>query len=274
MIAEKESLIVNELELGTGAAISSVAVLNGLRQGLRVWFSDLDEKHGPIAELRPYGLRGHQVRLFFGDFSGAVIRQIKDASYEDVQLSRALISSISADVGVEIKGQEISDWLVTDGSFQVTAKVRNPKYIDEDSEIVDVCREVIVPLMAAMAELIGYDIVEHLPIDDENNIEGAVAQSVVKRRERNPRNRLLCIRIHGEQCKVCGLEPKIVYGEFCSIIEVHHLEPLALLSSPRAYDPVTDLVPLCPNCHRAVHKKRPIPFTVEELKDLMAAQND
>lgn len=68
MIAEKESLIVNELELGTGAAISSVAVLNGLRQGLRVWFSDLDEKHGPIAELRPYGLRGHHVSLFWRFF--------------------------------------------------------------------------------------------------------------------------------------------------------------------------------------------------------------
>ncbi|MGN2411905.1 hypothetical protein [Pseudomonas syringae] len=114
-------------------------------------------------------------------------------------MSRALISSISADVGIEIKGQGISDWLVTDGSFQVTAKVRNSKFIDEDLEVIDVCREVIVPMMAAMAELIGYDIVENTPVVDEISFEGAVAQSVVKRRERNPRNRLLCIRTHGEK---------------------------------------------------------------------------
>lgn len=77
MIAEKESLIVNELELGTGAAISSVAVLNGLRQGLRVWFSDLDEKHGPIAELRPYGLRGHHVSLFLAIFRELLFVRLK-----------------------------------------------------------------------------------------------------------------------------------------------------------------------------------------------------
>lgn len=124
-------------------------------------------------------------------------------------------------------------------------------------------------MMAAMAELIGYDVIDE-PSDNEMPIfEGGISQSVVKRRERNPRNRLLCIRIHGEKCVICGCEPRRVYGEAGSIIEVHHLEPLASLTEPRPYDPRVDLVPICPNCHRAVHSRRPYPFGIEELRILM-----
>ncbi len=125
--------------------------------------------------------------------------------------------------------------------------------------------------MAAMAELIGYDVVEEDPEKAEvPAFEGAILESVVRRRERNPRNRLLCIRFHGEKCCACGLEPKLRYGDLAgAIIEVHHLEALSLLAEPRPYVPVADLVPLCPNCHRAVHTRRPVPLPVEELKSLL-----
>ena len=125
--------------------------------------------------------------------------------------------------------------------------------------------------MAAMAELIGYDVIEDLRHEEVPAYEGAILQSVVKRRERNPRNRLLCIRIHGERCFACGSEPRMTYGDAGSIIEVHHLEPLALLMESRPYDPRTDLVPLCPNCHRMVHTKRPIPLTMDDLKAILRA---
>ncbi len=108
--------------------------------------------------------------------------------------------------------------------------------------------------------------------DKQPNLEGAISRSVVNRRERNPRNRLLCIRIHGEVCTVCGLDPRVLYGDAGTIIEVHHLEPLALLVKPKPYDPCTDLVPLCPSCHRAVHTRRPIPLSIEELKALMGGR--
>ena len=57
MIAGKKDLILRELEEGTGAAIAAAVDISGLRSGLRIWFGDLDEKHGPVAELRPYGLK-------------------------------------------------------------------------------------------------------------------------------------------------------------------------------------------------------------------------
>lgn len=274
MIAGKKDLILRELEEGTGAAIAAAVDISGLRSGLRIWFGDLDEKHGPVAELRPYGLKGHSVGLSFGSFSGEVIGQIRRASPEDVQLARALIASIRPDIVVEISGQDISDWSVTSGSFRMTARIRDQDHPHEDVAIIAICREVIVPMMAAMAELIGYDVIEEEVDDEVPAFEGAVLQSVVQRRERNPRNRLLCIRINGERCVVCELEPRLVYGEAGSIIEVHHLEPVASLLEPRPYDPRTDLVPLCPNCHRALHTRRPIPFSIEELKTLRNGCHD
>lgn len=274
MIANKKSLIIRELEEGTGAAIAAKVDLSGIRSSLRIWFLDLDEKHGPVAELRPYGLKGHQVVLTFGNFSREVIAEIQKASPEDVQLARALVASMRVGVVVEITGQSVSGWKVIDGTFHMTATLRDLEYPFEDVAIVATCRDVIVPIMAAMAELIGYDIIEESVSNESKIFEGAILQSVINRRERNPRNRLLCIRIHGEKCKVCGVEPKMVYGEAGSIIEVHHLDPVASLTEPRPYDPLVDLVPLCPSCHRAIHTRKPFPYSIEELKSQMEVNND
>jgi len=269
MLAAKKDLILKELQEGTGAAMAAVADRTGLRTGLRIWFADLDEKHGPIAELRAYGLKGHRVDLTFGTFSSGILSQIKKALPEDVQLARALVASVGPEVELDISGQDQLTWSVTDGKFRMTAKIRELKYPDEDSTVIATCRAVIVPMMAAMAELIGYDVIEEEVSEEMAAYDGAILPSVVKRRERNPRNRLLCIRIHGEKCYACGCEPKTTYGDAGSIIEVHHLEPVSLLSEPRPYDPRTDLVPLCPNCHRAVHTKRPFPLSIEELRTVM-----
>lgn len=271
MISNKKELILRELEAGTGAAMAAAVDRTGLRSGLRIWFAELDEKHGPVAELRPFGLKGHRVELTFGSFSREVLKQIQNAAAEDIDLARALVGSIRKDVDIEIPGQTLSEWHITDGAFRLTATIRTLDDPQDEAVVVASCRDIIVPIMAAMAELIGYDIIEEVANDEAPAYEGAILQSVVKRRERNPRNRLLCIRIHGEKCIACGLEPRLRYGDAGSIIEVHHLEPLWLLTEPRPYDPSTDLVPLCPNCHRVVHTRRPIPIPIEELRGLIEA---
>lgn len=271
MIAAKEDLIRREIEQGTGARIGLSIDATGIFTAMRIWFSDLDERHGPVAELRLYGLRRHRVTLAFGSFSGAVLRQIANASPEDTRLAQALVSSITPDVEVDFGHQSREHWVVGDGAFRLIATIRHTENADDEAAIIRTCREVIVPIMAAMAELIGYDIVEDgIDATEEPAYEGAILESVVRRRERNPRNRLLCIRLHGEKCAACGLEPRRRYGDAPgAIIEVHHLEALSLLSEPKAYDPAVDLAPLCPNCHRAVHTRRPIPMTIEELRSVL-----
>lgn len=269
MISDRQDIIRMELEAGTGAAIGMAVDQSGTRTGLRLWFADLDERHGPVAELRPYGIRGYRVALGFGKFAGEVVRQIQAAGAEDVGLARALVASISPAVDLQISGHGRDDWHVDSGAFKITATARGLPD-DQDQAVAKVCQDVIVPLMAAMAELIGYDVIEEEEDEDRAHAhEGAILISTIRRRERNPRNRLLCIRLHGEKCACCGIEPRSVYGEAGSIIEVHHLEALSLLAVPRAYDPAIDLAPLCPNCHRAVHTRRPIPFSLSELQALM-----
>ncbi|MBE9640074.1 HNH endonuclease [Salipiger pacificus] len=268
MLSARQTLIREELEAGTGAAIGMAVDGSKSRTGLRIWFADLEERYGPVAELRPYGLKGYAVTLGFGAFAGEVVRRIAGAGAEDVHLARALVASIDSSVEVEVQGQEMADWKITTGDFRMTAIIRNlPR--DPEVALTEVSRDTIVPMMAAMAELIGYDVIEE---DDhgEPEYEGAELITTVRRRERNPRNRLLCIRLHGEVCACCGLDPRETYGVAGSIIEVHHLEPLSLLKEPRPYDPARDLAPLCPNCHRAVHTRRPEPWSLEELGELMA----
>ena len=267
MNATVRDIVRQEVAAGTGADIGVAIEAGGRRPTLRVWFADLSVNGGPVVEVIPHGLRGYQVCLGFGTFARQVIGTIKNASEEKLSVARALMSSISPDVVLDFGGQQQTSWQVTSSSFRVTATMRRPTKSPEDA-LTQLSRDVLVPMMSAIAELIGYDLLEEdalgLPA-----VEGAVHEAVVLRRERSPRNRLLCLRLHGERCLCCSLTPGRVYGNAGGIIEVHHLEPLAILSEPRPYNPATDLVPLCPNCHRAVHSRRPIPLSLDELRDLM-----
>jgi len=84
--------------------------------------------------------------------------------------------------------------------------------------------------------------------------------------ERNPRLRKQAIRIHGTACAVCGFNFAEKYGIFGEgYIEIHHLKPHSSIRGERAVDPRTDLIPLCSNCHRMIHKPDPM-LTIEELK--------
>jgi 5-methylcytosine-specific restriction protein A len=270
VIAVWEDIVRREIEACTGAAIGLSAKKDDRRTALRIWFADLDEKHGPVVELKPHGLNRYRAILEFGQSAGAVIRQMQRASHEDVQLARALVGSIGGDVDLDFGGQTKDGWKVPDRGFCITATARKASDASDEA-VARISREVVVPLMAAMAELIGYDVIEEDGTEDYA-VEGAILVSTIVRRERNPRNRLLCIRLHGERCACCGFEPRTLYGDAGGIIEVHHLEALSLLETPRPYDPAIDLAPLCPNCHRAVHTRRPFPLGIDELRVLMRCQ--
>jgi len=48
-------------------------------------------------------------------------------------------------------------------------------------------------------------------------------------------------------------------------IHVHHIKQLSDISEEYEVDPINDLVPVCPNCHAMLHKRKPA-FSVKELK--------
>lgn len=96
--------------------------------------------------------------------------------------------------------------------------------------------------------------------------EGASERVVLNKYERNPQARAACIAAHGTACTVCGIDFAKAYGpEFAGKIEVHHIVPLSEIGEEYVVDPINDLVPVCPNCHTALHSKKDGVYTVEEL---------
>ena len=84
--------------------------------------------------------------------------------------------------------------------------------------------------------------------------------------ERNPAARRECIRVHGTNCSVCGMNFEDEYGEIgIGYIEVHHLDPLGGSCGERMVNPADDMRPICPNCHAMIHSKDP-PLGIDELK--------
>lgn len=85
--------------------------------------------------------------------------------------------------------------------------------------------------------------------------------------ERSSKNREAAIRIHGTKCMICGFDFGQKYGELGKgYIEVHHIKPLATLEQEVVVNPETDLICVCANCHRMLHRFKNYIVTVEELK--------
>ena len=115
------------------------------------------------------------------------------------------------------------------------------------------------------------------PADPTQPVPGTVPAAEVSRVEVNryehsPDARRICIAHHGTSCAVCGFSFEVAYGDLGrDFIAVHHLVPVSRLDSSYELDPVTDLVPLCANCHAMAHHAVGTPRSVAELRRIMAA---
>lgn len=96
--------------------------------------------------------------------------------------------------------------------------------------------------------------------------EGGIKVYTAKRYERIAKYRNEAIVHHGTACMACDFDFAASYGALgAGYIEVHHAMPLAEYGI-RETDAKTDLIVLCANCHRMVHRKRDVCLTLEELQ--------
>ena len=159
------------------------------------------------------------------------------------------------------------------GRFEIKSKLRlnqNPTngymipYLDAIRDFVGICT---FPLIPAEVET-GTDVnreIDFLP-------EGALTKVMVNRYERSPKNRAACLAHYGFQCFCCGFDFGIFYGDFAdSFIHVHHRTPVSELGENYLVDPINDLIPLCPNCHAAIHLDNP-PIDPIELRELIRSR--
>ena len=103
--------------------------------------------------------------------------------------------------------------------------------------------------------------------------EGGKKQVYVNRYERDPAARKKCLGHHSFACKVCDFDFAKTFGAIGhEFIHVHHLKQLSELDEAYVPDPINDLVPVCPNCHAMLHKRRP-PYSINELKKILSEEN-
>ena len=111
----------------------------------------------------------------------------------------------------------------------------------------------------------------HFASDDEETTIKEQRQYVRHSRiERNSSAAKIVKQLLGVICMGCGFDFKRVYGDLgTDYIEAHHLTPLNELpeGKPVSMDPTQDFAVLCSNCHRMVHRRKPI-LTLHELQSL------
>jgi 5-methylcytosine-specific restriction enzyme A len=78
-------------------------------------------------------------------------------------------------------------------------------------------------------------------------------------------------------CAGCGFDFQLKYGEHGQgYIEIHHQKPIFQYEesdfSKLVTEALDDLIPLCSNCHRMVHRKRDKPLSLDELKQIIGNQ--
>ncbi|RXV64713.1 hypothetical protein C6W92_06560 [Roseovarius sp. A46] len=96
--------------------------------------------------------------------------------------------------------------------------------------------------------------------------EGGKKVYVSVRQERDPKLRDDAIALHGLDCMACKFNFEDRYGALGKgFVEVHHVVPLTQRGKSDT-NPETDLVVLCANCHRMVHRNRDVCLSLEELK--------
>lgn len=99
--------------------------------------------------------------------------------------------------------------------------------------------------------------------------EGKTKTVLVNSYERNPVARQKCIEHYGVVCQVCSFNFEKVYGDIGKdFIHVHHKVDIATIGNEYSVDPINDLIPVCPNCHSMLHKKKPA-YLIDELKQMM-----
>lgn len=108
----------------------------------------------------------------------------------------------------------------------------------------------------------------------EPDEEGRARNRVHITYERSKKNRKIALEIHGTSCKVCGFDFNRIYGvDFArNFIEIHHVVSIA--KGIRRINPMTDLIPLCSNCHSMAHRKKGVILSCDEIRKLISKKSE
>jgi len=213
-------------------------------------------------------------QLLMDPFAGSLVRAVGLRVNADRSRWRSLIAQ-ARDLGinVEIRVNDIVfdlEELPTDTwrSLEVVARLRVRRWRSPDG-LADMWG---AAAGSCLCLVLSESLSEESVTSIEGQEEGQAVEVLSKRYERNPINRLQSIQYHGFLCWVCDSDLSVIYpgiGE--EFIEVHHIIPVSEMGPGYRVDPVTEMVPLCPNCHGIVHRESP-PVHPEKLRSIMGRE--
>lgn len=108
--------------------------------------------------------------------------------------------------------------------------------------------------------------------------EGTTRSKNVKVRERSGKLRDAAIAFYSQngkiRCAVCDFCFEEMYGELGQgFIEIHHEKPIFQYdekgSEQFIADAIKNVKPVCPNCHRMLHRNSKEPLSIKDLKKIM-----
>ncbi|WP_167043515.1 HNH endonuclease [Salinibacterium sp. ZJ454] len=209
-------------------------------------------------------------------------------------LAKPLLDSVSRDEGDwqqlantvnNLEGMGVRLEIKVDGSRAAGAPAETPGSLEISGRAVN-WQDDAAEAASSLAAIVMGMLLSLLPLDDpeaetqaEPTGDAAFAEEGRKRRiatnwyERSRSNRALAIIAHGTACTSCGFSFERAYGELgIGYVEIHHLTPVHLMDGPRIVNPIEELVPLCSNCHRMVHRIDPPmpPHVLREILEAMA----
>ena len=216
-------------------------------------------------------------QLKFDDFSGDLLRSIILHHKDKVNVFRDTVSSITnngerKNIIARISEKDIkidSDIIdLTSLSLCVDSPTIDLGNCSIEEYVKDHHLQILalVLLLFDLDEQYIMDNMEVLSVAEEGESEGARTRIEVTKYERSRVNRQACLNFHGYSCKVCGFNFQNFYGDIGkNFIHVHHIKPVSEIGENYIVNPITDLIPICPNCHSILHKNK-TPISISELK--------
>ncbi|GHO49640.1 HNH endonuclease [Ktedonospora formicarum] len=127
----------------------------------------------------------------------------------------------------------------------------------------------------SLEEIVTKDIEALLIEEDIKTIyqAGKTMPTLVNTYERNPKLRTEAVKLHGTRCQICGFSFAETYGELGKdYIEAHHLQPIASYQNQEEVDPQEEMVVVCANCHRMLHRNPEKPLMPEILQSIVVSR--
>lgn len=263
MLDSLEGLIRKNLSLAVSASFSSSQFIEIQPEEAETGFKFNVEASVSGSRLRIQFIPGKYSKTLLSKIPENIRSNLKALVIQSERLNslRGKLSILEGGSKINIEGLVDKPRVGSDFTVILRMGRRKDCRIDDDESM-----EMILEFMVFVLLLVpSYE----ESLDDRNTFkDGAIRNLNLNTYERNPINRKICLDSHGFSCKVCAMDFNKEYGDLGKgFIHVHHVIELSLIREAYVVDPVNDLVPVCPNCHAMLHRKKPA-LTVKELREI------